>query len=97
MKILIRLDFSTFEIAPPFSCGGSTEPVVCTAADGPRVGDCISDTFTVTTPGTHSTPGTPGTLGTPGTPGTHSTPGTPGTPGTSGTSGTPDTPGASDT
>ncbi|XP_023319566.1 uncharacterized protein LOC111694771 isoform X2 [Eurytemora carolleeae] len=52
----IRLDFSTFEIAPPFSCGGSTEPVVCTAADGPRVGDCISDTFTVTTPGSPAPP-----------------------------------------
>ena len=52
-----RLDFSNFEIAGPFTCGGTGEPVVCSTTDGPRVGDCLYDTFTVTTPGTPDTYG----------------------------------------
>ena len=47
----IRLDFTAFELAPPFTCGGSSTSVACTTTDGPLIGDCIYDTFTVTTPG----------------------------------------------
>jgi len=48
---MLRLDFSEFQISPPFWCGASTESVVCTGTDGPRIGDCIYDSFVVTTPG----------------------------------------------
>ena len=52
----IRLDFTTFELAPPFTCGGSGSSVVCTTTDGPLIGDCIYDTFTVTSPGGNAPP-----------------------------------------
>lgn len=47
---LIRLDFTEFNIAPPFTCGSSSTPVQCTSVDGPLIGDCIYDSFTVTSP-----------------------------------------------
>ena len=46
-----RLDFTEFEIASPFECGGSTATVTCTTNDGPKHGDCYYDSFTVSTPG----------------------------------------------
>ena len=46
-----RLDFTEFEIASPFTCGGSSASTVCTTSDGPKIGDCLYDTFTVSTPG----------------------------------------------
>lgn len=52
----IRLDFTTFELAPPFTCGSSSTSVTCTTTDGPLIGDCIYDTFTVTTPGSTAPP-----------------------------------------
>jgi len=53
---LIRLDFTEFNIAQPFTCGGSTSPTVCTTKDGPLIGDCIKDQFTVTSPGSPAPP-----------------------------------------
>ena len=41
----------TFEIAQPFVCGGSTADVTCSIYDGPKFGDCIYDSFTVSAPG----------------------------------------------
>ena len=52
----LRLDFSTFDIAPPFTCGSSSTSVACTTRDGPLIGDCIYDTFTVTAPGSVAPP-----------------------------------------
>ena len=68
----IRLDFTLFSLAPPFTCGKSTTSVACTITDGPLIGgwghvardtcnvavtgDCIYDTFTVTTPGSSAPP-----------------------------------------
>ena len=67
----IRLDFTSFELAPPFTCGSSSTSVACTTTDGPLIGkrspssyvsnilipgDCIYDTFTVTTPGSTAPP-----------------------------------------
>ena len=49
--ILLRLDFDEFNIAQPFTCGSSSTSVACTTSDGPRIGDCIYDSMTVTTPG----------------------------------------------
>ena len=48
----LRLDFDEFNIAAPFTCGGSGSSVQCGTADGPLIGDCIYDAMTVTTPGT---------------------------------------------
>ena len=53
---LLRLDFNQFDISPPFTCGGSTASVSCTTSDGPLIGDCIYDSFTVTSPGTMAPP-----------------------------------------
>ena len=52
----IRLDFTAFELAPPFTCGGSSTSVACTTTDGPLIGDCIYDTFMVTSPGSTAPP-----------------------------------------
>ena len=49
---MLRLDFDEFNIAAPFTCGGSGSSVQCGTADGPLIGDCIYDAMTVTTPGT---------------------------------------------
>ena len=49
---MLRLDFDEFNIAAPFTCGGSGSSVQCGTADGPLIGDCIYDSMTVTTPGT---------------------------------------------
>ena len=46
----LRLDFTEFDIAQPFTCGSSSTPVQCGISDGPLIGDCIYDSFTVTTP-----------------------------------------------
>ena len=35
----IRLDFTAFELAPPFTCGGSSTSVACTTTDGPLIGN----------------------------------------------------------
>ena len=35
----IRLDFTTFELAPPFTCGSSSTSVTCTTTDGPLIGN----------------------------------------------------------
>ena len=53
---LLRLDFAEFELAQPFTCGSSSTPVQCGVSDGPLIGDCIYDTFTVTSPGNPSPP-----------------------------------------
>jgi len=53
---LMRLDFIQFDIAAPFTCRGSTASVSCTTTDGPLIGDCIYDSFTVTSPGTIAPP-----------------------------------------
>jgi len=53
---LLRLDFTQFDISPPFTCGASSESVACTTTDGPLIGDCIYDSFTVTSPGTRAPP-----------------------------------------
>jgi len=53
---LLRLDFTEFEIASPFECGGSTATVTCTTNDGPKHGDCYYDSFTVSTPGSVTPP-----------------------------------------
>jgi len=50
---LIRLDFTEFEIAAPFYCGGT---YTCVATDGAKIGDCLYDTFTVTSPGSVAPP-----------------------------------------
>ena len=34
----IRLDFTSFELAPPFTCGSSSTSVACTTTDGPLIG-----------------------------------------------------------
>ena len=34
----IRLDFTLFSLAPPFTCGKSTTSVACTITDGPLIG-----------------------------------------------------------
>ena len=47
---LLRLDFTEFDIAQPFTCGSSSTPVQCGISDGPLIGDCIYDSLTVTTP-----------------------------------------------
>ena len=49
--LAFRLDFDEFNIAQPFTCGGSSSSVACTTADGPKIGDCIYDSMTITTPG----------------------------------------------
>ena len=54
--ILLRLDFDEFNIAQPFTCGSSSTSVACTTTDGPRIGDCIYDSMTVTTPGSPAPP-----------------------------------------
>jgi len=54
--ILLRLDFEEFNIAQPFTCGGSSESVVCSTSDGPLMGDCIYDSMTITTPGSPAPP-----------------------------------------
>ena len=54
--ILLRLDFDEFNIAQPFTCGGSSTSVACTTSDGPLIGDCIYDAMTVTTPGSPAPP-----------------------------------------
>ena len=53
---LLRLDFTEFDIAQPFTCGSSSTPVQCGITDGPLIGDCIYDSFTVTTPGSPAPP-----------------------------------------
>ena len=53
---LLRLDFIQFDIAAPFTCRDSTASVSCTTTDGPLIGDCIYDSFTVTSPGTIAPP-----------------------------------------
>ena len=35
----IRLDFTLFDLAPPFTCGSSSTPVTCTTTDGPLIGN----------------------------------------------------------
>jgi len=52
----IRLDFYQFDISQPFVCGSSSDPVTCTIQDGPRFGDCIYDSFSVTSPGGQAPP-----------------------------------------
>ena len=42
------MDFTEFEIAAPFYCGGT---YTCVNTDGAKIGDCLYDTFTVTAPG----------------------------------------------
>jgi len=54
--VLLRLDFDEFNIAQPFTCGGSSSSVACTTADGPKIGDCIYDSMTITTPGSPAPP-----------------------------------------
>jgi len=54
--ILLRLDFTEFNIAQPFTCGSSSTPVQCTTTDGPLMGDCIYDSMIVTTPGSPAPP-----------------------------------------
>jgi len=54
--ILLRLDFTEFDIAQPFTCGSSSTPVQCGVSDGPLIGDCIYDSLTVTTPGSPAPP-----------------------------------------
>ena len=34
----IRLDFTTLELAPPFTCGSSSTSVACSSTDGPLIG-----------------------------------------------------------
>jgi hypothetical protein len=51
-----RLDFNEFNIAQPFTCGATGSPTVCTSSDGPLIGDCLTDTFTVTSPGSPAPP-----------------------------------------
>ena len=53
---LLRLDFNQFDIAPPFTCRGSSASVSCSTTDGPLIGDCIYDSFTVTSPGSIAPP-----------------------------------------
>lgn len=53
---LLRLDFTEFNIAQPFTCGATGSSTVCTSTDGPLIGDCLTDTFTVTSPGSRSPP-----------------------------------------
>jgi len=53
---LLRLDFTEFNIAQPFTCGDSSSSVACTTSDGPLIGDCLYDQFTVTSPGAPSPP-----------------------------------------
>jgi len=53
---LLRLDFTEFNIAQPFTCGSSSTPVQCTTTDGPLIGDCIYDSMTVTSPGSPAPP-----------------------------------------
>jgi len=54
--ILLRLDFDEFNIAQPFTCGGSSTDVTCSTTDGPLIGDCIYDSMTITTPGSPAPP-----------------------------------------
>ena len=51
----LRIDFDTMVLAAP---DGMTPPVLTAAAisDGPRVGDCATDTLTVSNPGGSSPP-----------------------------------------
>ena len=35
---ILRLDFDTLELSPPFTCGGSSSSPTCTTTDGPLIG-----------------------------------------------------------
>lgn len=50
----IRLDFTTFEIAPPVT--GTAAAAVTNTQTGGAIGDCVSDTFTLTSPGNRGSP-----------------------------------------
>ena len=47
----IKLEFNTMELDSPYEM-----PSTAAAADGPQIGDCIYDTFRVTSPGSSAPP-----------------------------------------
>ena len=53
---ILRLDLNLFSVAPPFTCRGSSDSVVCSTSDDPIIDDCICNSFTVSGPGSIAPP-----------------------------------------